>query len=112
MDKSVPFTEYNIKGRLRAHVYFWEEILAPAFIIKCIKEGYEIPFYTTPSDASFKNNHSALDRAEFVHDAILELVSSNRVAQVAKSHLKVVTPLSILLQSCGKRLILDLRYEV
>ena len=100
-----------VKGRLWAHVYFWEEVHAPVFVIECIKEGYKIPFYTTPSDASFKNKRSALDHAEFVHDAILELVSSNQIVQVALSHLKVVNPLSVSVQSCGKkRLILDLRY--
>lgn len=43
----------------------------------------------------------------------MELVSSNvnRVAQVLESHLKVINPLSVSIQSCGKkRLILDLRY--
>jgi len=39
--KSVPSTKYNVKGRLRAHVGFWEDIQAPSFIIDCIKEGYK-----------------------------------------------------------------------
>ena len=40
----------------------------------------------------------------------MELISSYRVAQVAKSHLKVINPLSVSVQSFGKkRLILDLR---
>ena len=109
--KSVPSTKCNVKGRLRAHVGFWEDIQAPAFIIDCIKEGYKIPFYVTPAGASFKNNHSALQHAEFVYEAILELVSTNRVVEVAKSHLKIINPLSVSVQSCGKkRLILDLRY--
>ena len=57
------------------------------------------------------NIRSALDHADFVHDAILELVSSDRIVQVAKSHLKVVNPLSVSVQSCGKKcLMLDLRY--
>ena len=33
------------------------------------------------------------------------------IAQIAKSHLKVINPLSVSIQSCGKkRLILDFRY--
>lgn len=109
--KSVPSTKCNVKGRLRAHVGFWEDIQAPAFIIDCIKEGYRIPFYVTPAGALFKNNHSALQHAEFVYEAILELVSTNRVVEVAKSHLKIINPLSVSVQNCGKkRLILDLRY--
>ena len=101
----------HLKGRLRAHVFFWEDIHVPAFIIDCIKEGYKIPFFGTPSGTSFKNDPSALQHAEFVYEAILELVSTNRVAQVAKSHLKIINLLSVSVQSCGKkRLILDLRY--
>ena len=57
---SVPSTKCNVTGRLRAQVGFWEDIPAPAFIIECIKEGYQIPFHVTPTGASFKNNHSAL----------------------------------------------------
>ena len=109
--QSVPSTKCNVKGRPRAHVGFREDIQAPAFIIDCIKEGYNIPFYVRPAGASFKNNHSALQHAEFVYEAILELVSTNRVVEVAKSHLKIINPLSVSVQSCGKkRLILDLRY--
>ena len=43
--KSVPVTKCNVKGRLRAHVAFWEVIHAPAFIFHCIKEGYKLPFF-------------------------------------------------------------------
>ena len=32
----VPSKKCNVKGRLRAHVGFWEDIHAPAFIIDCI----------------------------------------------------------------------------
>ena len=70
---SVPPTRCNVKGRLRAHVIFWEDSHALAFIIDCIKEGYKIPFYATPTGASFKYNHSALQHSEFVYEAILEL---------------------------------------
>ena len=55
-----------VKGRLRAHVGFWEEVHAPSFIIECIREGSKIPFYSTPSDASFRNYSSALAHADFV----------------------------------------------
>ena len=102
------FFPVRFRALLRAHVGFREDIQAPAFIIDCIKEGYNIPFYVTPAGASFKNNHSALQHAEFVYEAILELVSTNGVVEVAKSHLKIINPLSVSVQSCGKkRLILD-----
>ena len=110
-DRPASLGNLHVKGRLRAHAVFWEEIYAPPFIIECIREGYKIPFYTTPLSASFTNNRSALQHAEFVCQAILELLSSSRIAQVPKSHLKVINPLSVSVQSCGKkRLILDLRY--
>ena len=101
----------GVKGRLKAHVPFWEKIGAPPFIIDCIRQGYKIPFYVSPPPAEFSNNRSALEHSEFVHSAILELLSSGRVCQVPKSCLYVINPLSVSVQSCGKRrLILDLRY--
>ena len=48
----------NVEDRLSPYIGFWEYIRVSAFIIHCIKEGYKIPFDTTPSGASFKNNHS------------------------------------------------------
>ena len=68
-------------------------------------------FYVTPSCALFKNTCSALQHAEFVYEAFLELFSTNRIAQVAKSHPKVINPPLESAQSCGKkRLILGVRY--
>ena len=48
-------------------------------------------FYVTPYCASFKNIRSALQHAEFVYEAFLGLVSTNRIAQVAKSNLRLLT---------------------
>ena len=105
-DEEVSAVPLYVTGRLRTHVGFWEEIHAPPFVIECIREGYKIPFYSTPANASFRNNRSAQAHADFVCESILELVS-----QVPESHLKVVNPLSVSVQSSGKkRLILDLRY--
>ena len=101
----------SVKGRLKAHVQFWERINAPSFITECIREGYKIPLYLTPPTAEFKNNSSALKHSDFVQSAILELVTSGRVCRVSKFYLRVINPLSVSVQSCGKkRLILDLRY--
>jgi len=73
--KSGPSMKCNVKGRLRAHVGFWQDIQASAFITDCIKEGYKLSFYTTPWGASFKNKRSAFKHAEIVHEAILEFWS-------------------------------------
>ena len=63
-------------------------------------------FYVTPHCASFKNIRSALQHAEFVYEAFLGLVSTNRIAQVAKSHPKVINPLLESAQSCGEKLLI------
>ena len=58
----------------------------------------------------FYNNHSALMHADFVLKAIQELILSGSFVQVS-SPPHVVNPLSVSIQSCGKkRLFLDLRH--
>ena len=62
-----------------------------------------------PGLAVFKNNRSSLSHAEFVEEAIRDLVESGRVLQT-KVPPRVVNPLSVPVQANGrKRLILDLR---
>ena len=68
-------------------------------------------FITVPQIAFFDNNHSALAHSDFVLEAIQELLLSGSVVQVSTPP-HVVNPLSVSIQSCGKkRLILDLRCE-
>ena len=58
----------------------------------------------------FSNNKSALDYTSFVESAISELVSTHAVVEVSFVP-RVVNPLSVSIQSSGKkRLILDLRH--
>ena len=68
--KSVPI----VKGRLRAHVKFWEKICAPDWVINTITNGYVIPFDSLPASAQFRNNHSAMDNNAFVLQAISDLL--------------------------------------
>ena len=77
----------SVKGRLKAHVQFWERINVPSFITECIREGYKIPLYLTPPTAEFKNNSSALKHSDFVQSTILELVTSGSVCRVSKFYL-------------------------
>ena len=101
----------QLKARLKSHIQFWIDIQTPDFILDCIRDGYKIPFFSTPEPATFKNNHSAQAHAEFVADAITELISSGRIHQTCKEQLLVISPLSVSVQQTGKkRLILDLRY--
>jgi len=67
-----------------------------------------LPFISFPEPAVFKNNRSSLSHADFVEDAIRDLVESGRVLQT-KVPPRVVNPLSVSVQTNGKkRLILDL----
>ena len=99
-----------VKGNLRAHIDFWKSIGAPDFIRSIIVNGYQLPFTSTPVPVKLRNNKSARLNANFVDQAIRELVLSGRVQQVSHQPL-VVNPLSVSIQPCGKkRLILDLRH--
>ena len=98
------------KGRLRIHVTSWKPIGASEFIVDTISRGYIIPFLTTPPKACFKNNRSALAYPVFVNRAITELITAGSIVECL-SPPTVVNPLSVAIQSNGKkRLILDLRY--
>ena len=100
----------NVKGNLRKQFGFWKRIGAPSFILNVIERGYLLPFVSFPESAVFKNNRSSLSHAEFVEEAIQDLVESGRVVQT-KVPPRVVNPLFVSVQANGKKgLILDLRY--
>ena len=99
-----------LKGRLRSCLGYWHTIGANSFVIDTIKFGYRIPFISTPCQARFSNNQSALNNASFVESAIAELVHTHVVVELPFIP-HVVNPLSVSIQSSGKkRLILDLRH--
>ena len=100
----------SVKGNLRTHIDFWKSIGAPDFILSIIGNGYQLPFASSPEPVKLKNNNSARLNADFVDQAICELVLSGRVREVSHQPF-VVNPLSVSIQPCGKkRLILDLRH--
>ena len=99
-----------VKGNLKRHINFWQNIGASPFILSIIQYGYKIPFITAPSKIVQRNNQSALQHDQFVEQAILELVQSGRIVRTDEIP-HVVNPLSVSVQPCGKlRLILDLRH--
>ena len=106
-----PNSIQSVKGRLKAHFSFWvHALVANDFILRVIDKGYAIPFIIFPQNVFFDNNHSALMHADFVFETIHELILSGSVVQVS-SHPHVVNPLSVSIQSFGKKwLILDLRH--
>ena len=100
----------NVKGNLRRNFEFWKHIGTPSFILNVIERGYLLPFVSFPEPAVFKNNRSSLSHAEFVEEAIQDLVESGRVVETNVPP-RVVNSLSVSVQANGKkRLILDLRY--
>ena len=101
----------SVRGRLKEHIKFWERIEAPAFIIDTIREGYKIPFLVVPPYCVKRNNKTANLHEEFVMEAIEELLEGDMICEVGcREDLHVVNPLSVSVQSSGKkRLILDLR---
>ena len=91
----------SVKDNLRAHIYFWKSIGAPDFIISIIGNGYQLPFANSPEPVKLKNNKSARLNADFVDQAIRELVLSGRVREISHQPL-VVNPLSVSIQPCGE----------
>ncbi len=70
-------------------------------MLSVIQEGYKIPFINVPSTAHLRNNKSALIHAEFVQEAISELIESHRVIKTTEIP-HVVNPLSVSVQPSGK----------
>ena len=104
--KSVPI----VKGRLRAHVKFWENTCAPDWIINTITNGYVIPFDLLPASAHFRNNHSAMDNNVFVSLAISDFPKLGLIVELPQPP-TVINPLSVSFNAKGTpRLILDLRH--
>lgn len=101
----------RVKGRLRDHIGFWATIKAPQFILDIIADGYKLPLVHTPPRSFSKNNLSAIKSGDFVQETIEELLASDRIVDQPQEKLHVVNPLSVSIQSSGKkRLILDLRF--
>ena len=88
----------------------WERISVPGLTLEVIREGYTIPFLSLPTPKHGVNNLSAMKEADFVCEAILDLLKMNCIEELSAVS-NIVNPLSVSIQSSGKkRLILDLRY--
>jgi len=74
----------NVTGNLRRKLEFWKCVGTSKFSLNVIERGYKImlPFLSLPEPAVFRNDRSSLAHAEFVEDAIRELVWSGRVLEV------------------------------
>ena len=91
-------------------IQHWRSLGEPDFILSAIRNGFKIPFISTPPPRRFTNNASALKEADFVREVILELLRGNLVEEII-SPPDIVNPLTVSVQANGeKRLILDLRH--
>ena len=99
----------GVKGSLFRHSQFWEYIGANQFILNTIKNGYVVPFVTTPPPMKFKNNKSAITNELFVDKSISDLLESGCVQEVPFQPF-VISPLSVAENKASgkKRLFLDL----
>ena len=72
-----------------------------------IRDGYQIPFTSTPPSSFEKNNASAIRNSDFVESSLKELLADGRIREVSEVPY-TVNPLSV---SEGEkpRLVLDLR---
>lgn len=75
-----------------------------------IQNGYKIPFISTPSSVFLRNNKYAFSHADFVSQAIDDLLFSGVVVEQSEPPF-VVNPLTVSVNRNGKkRLVLDLRH--
>ena len=76
---------FSVKDNLRHNIKFWNSIGAPYYILSIIENGYKLPFASSPEPVKLRNNKSAKFHAEFVDQAIHELVLSGRTCVVAQN---------------------------
>ena len=99
----------KVGGRLKSHFLFWRYLSPPEHTLNVVEHGYVIPFVAETPMMFSKNNKSAFNHIEFVTKAIKELYKLD-IIEATKVPPKVVNPLTVSVQSSGKkRLILDLR---
>lgn len=61
-----------------AYIGFWSEVLqAPSLVIEWIQEGYKLPLVRFLPPFFQANHKSALEHAEFVTEAVGELLNHN-----------------------------------
>ena len=59
---SSDFLKHSVKVRLSKSMEFWQSIGALDFILDVIKEGYKIPFISTPPPKHYSNNAPRLGK--------------------------------------------------
>ena len=92
----------DVQGRLKDKVSFWRDTLqAPQPVVDCITEGCKLLLLSMPPQFSRPNHKSALDNAQFMGAAVVELLANCCVRTVEdKPH--VCSPLSAVINRAGK----------
>ena len=101
---------YNVKGRLRANILFWENIGASKWVLEIIRNGYALPFVAQPQGAEFANHKSAIARNDVVTQELERLAKIGCIREVSRDDACIISPLGLVSNSGKDRLILDLRY--
>ena len=80
---SEPQPVTSVQGRLRKNSKFWiDELEASQFVTDIITHGYRLPFLAFPPAVCARNHKSAFEHADFVSEAIQELVDSGCTVRV------------------------------
>lgn len=68
----------NVKGNPQRKLKFWKRIETSKFILNVIERGYMLLFKSFLELAAVRKDRSSLSHAEFVEDAIREIVELSR----------------------------------
>ena len=92
----------HVKGRLKASVGFWVEVLQTSSpVVDWIQEGYKLPLIREPIPFIQANHKSALDHSEFNTEAVKDLLKYQCVIEVARQP-HICSPLSVAQNEKGK----------
>ena len=95
-------TTVSVRGRLRKHIEYWQDIQSPKFILGVIEFGYKIPFFDTPTAFRANNNRSTNTHKDFVNKAIQDLLDQRCITELQNKP-NIVNPLSVSVQTSGKK---------
>ena len=101
-------TDVSVPGNIHKSRFrkFWENDLKPSdFVLKTLKEGYELPFDTIPPPSFENNNKSAREDMDFVRTEVTRLEKLGCISKV-KNRPRCVLPLSSVF-SKKKRVVVD-----
>ena len=93
----------SVKGRLRASLNFWKDVLlASPAVLSVIECGYALLLMSEPTPFSGRNQASALQDAEFVDQCIDELSRSSCIRELDAAPV-ICSPFSVIENNLGKK---------